>query len=220
MKNILFDLYQKKQLPHALLIESDKLSVSQLVEKFASELSLDRADYLLLTEEPIKIIQIRELIHVASLSRSTGSIKLIAIPDATSLTPESANALLKTLEEPPRDTHLILGARSIDAVLPTIRSRCQVIHHKSTEASTDESSSAAEKSSLAEYFQLSKVLASGDKPLGVIINEYIVYFSNKPLTSQIAARQSISLKYLALAQHNPNRRLFLDNFFLEIYNRG
>src|SRR5205807_4932650 len=40
---------------------------------------------------------------------------------------QAANALLKTLEEPPPTTHLILTTSNPTALLPTIRSRCQVI---------------------------------------------------------------------------------------------
>ena len=49
------------------------------------------------------------------------------IDRADLLRANSANALLKTIEEPPADTIFILSARSSSAVLPTIVSRCQVV---------------------------------------------------------------------------------------------
>lgn len=49
------------------------------------------------------------------------------IDRADLLRENSANALLKTIEEPPADTIFILSARSSSAVLPTIVSRCQVV---------------------------------------------------------------------------------------------
>lgn len=58
-------------------------------------------------------------------SKADNIARAIIIEDAQLLTIEAQNALLKTLEEPPNDTVLILTATSIDAVLPTIQSRIQ-----------------------------------------------------------------------------------------------
>ena len=51
----------------------------------------------------------------------------VVLEDATNLTIEAQNALLKTLEEPPSEAILILGAPSDAKFLPTILSRCQII---------------------------------------------------------------------------------------------
>ncbi len=56
-----------------------------------------------------------------------GGRKVAVIDDADSLNQEGANCLLKTLEEPPPDSLLILIGTSQHRQLPTIRSRCQVI---------------------------------------------------------------------------------------------
>lgn len=56
-----------------------------------------------------------------------GGRKIALICDAERLNEESANALLKTLEEPPPHSLIVLIATHIDSILPTIRSRCQVI---------------------------------------------------------------------------------------------
>lgn len=62
-----------------------------------------------------------------SLRPMSARRRVAIIDDADCLNDESANCLLKTLEEPPRDSLLILVAASTDALLPTIRSRCQVL---------------------------------------------------------------------------------------------
>lgn len=54
--------------------------------------------------------------------------RIAVIDDADKMNEESANALLKTLEEPPPGSILFLISASLDALLPTIRSRCQPIH--------------------------------------------------------------------------------------------
>ena len=63
------------------------------------------------------------------LSRTpmAGKRKIAIIDEADLLNEESANALLKTLEEPPPMSLIMLVAANADAILPTIRSRCQVL---------------------------------------------------------------------------------------------
>ncbi|MBI3862900.1 MAG: DNA polymerase III subunit delta' [Planctomycetia bacterium] len=67
------------------------------------------------------------LCHDVSLKPMSARRRVAIIDDAEMMNEESSNALLKTLEEPPPDSVLILIATSADALLPTIRSRCQVI---------------------------------------------------------------------------------------------
>ncbi|MCE5302988.1 MAG: DNA polymerase III subunit [Planctomycetaceae bacterium] len=67
------------------------------------------------------------LCHNLSLKPSLGGRKIAIIDDADFLNPEGANALLKTLEEPPPRSVLILIGTSPAKQLPTIRSRCQLI---------------------------------------------------------------------------------------------
>lgn len=53
--------------------------------------------------------------------------RIAIIDDAQFMGPEGANALLKTLEEPPSNALMILIVNNPDSLLPTIRSRCQII---------------------------------------------------------------------------------------------
>lgn len=69
--------------------------------------------------------QIGEVITRASLHRTRGRHKVLVIARAETMNPEAANRLLKTLEEPPEGTLLILTSSNPSAVLPTIVSRCQ-----------------------------------------------------------------------------------------------
>src|SRR5437660_7006197 len=56
-----------------------------------------------------------------------GRRKIVILDNADLLRPEAANALLKTIEEPPPDSLIILVSSRPEALLPTIRSRCQEI---------------------------------------------------------------------------------------------
>ncbi|BAF58244.1 MAG: DNA polymerase III subunit delta' [Pelotomaculum sp.] len=79
----------------------------------------------------IKIEQIRELQHRAPYRPYQGGRKLFLICRAETMTAEAANCLLKTLEEPPHDTVLILVSDQPQSLLPTVLSRCQQCFFKS-----------------------------------------------------------------------------------------
>ncbi|MBN2725633.1 MAG: DNA polymerase III subunit [Deltaproteobacteria bacterium] len=78
----------------------------------------------------IKVEAIRELESRIHSGPFESDSLVVIIDSAIKMTTQSANALLKTLEEPPGGTYLLLLAPSPDAVLPTIRSRCQIYHLK------------------------------------------------------------------------------------------
>src|SRR5262245_43261337 len=67
------------------------------------------------------------LCYQISLKPFSGRRKVAIIDDADYLNKEGANCLLKTLEEPPPRSVLILIATSEQRQLPTIRSRCQIV---------------------------------------------------------------------------------------------
>ena len=80
---------------------------------------------LLEGKKQLIIEQIRSLIDSISLTAYYGGYKVAIINPAGGMSVTSANALLKTLEEPPEATVLLLVVDRGRAVLPTIRSRCQ-----------------------------------------------------------------------------------------------
>lgn len=75
----------------------------------------------------IGIQQIRDMIRSLSQTSLQSGPRIILIDGAHRLTDEAANALLKTLEEPPKNIHFILIAPDRATVLPTIFSRCCVL---------------------------------------------------------------------------------------------
>lgn len=72
----------------------------------------------------IKIDPVREVIRQVQFSTSDGGMKIIVLSEADRLTVEATNAFLKTLEEPPPDTLILLLTRSPEQLLDTVRSRC------------------------------------------------------------------------------------------------
>ncbi|MFQ6092365.1 MAG: DNA polymerase III subunit delta' [bacterium] len=73
----------------------------------------------------ISIEAVRELQKALAYRPFEGKWKVVLVAEADRMTPEAANALLKTLEEPPPATVLILTTARPHALLPTIVSRCQ-----------------------------------------------------------------------------------------------
>lgn len=73
----------------------------------------------------IKIDQIRALADFMNISTHRQGMRVILLYPAEALNTAAANALLKTLEEPPPNTMFLLVSNSLDRLLPTILSRCR-----------------------------------------------------------------------------------------------
>src|SRR5437016_4685247 len=75
----------------------------------------------------IRVGPMRELEREANFRPFEGRARVFIVEDADYMNEQAANALLKTLEEPQPASYLILTASNPSALLPTIRSRCQMI---------------------------------------------------------------------------------------------
>ena len=75
----------------------------------------------------LKIAQIRDLQHVLSLRPYEARYRVAIIRRFQEAHPAASNALLKTLEEPARNVVIILTADDANPLLPTIKSRCQLL---------------------------------------------------------------------------------------------
>ncbi|HET6497641.1 MAG TPA: DNA polymerase III subunit delta' [Coriobacteriia bacterium] len=76
------------------------------------------------------IEQVRDVIRDVHLAPIEAGRKVFIVEAADSFNDSSANAFLKTLEEPPDDVTFVLLATTYDGVLPTIASRCQVVRFR------------------------------------------------------------------------------------------
>jgi len=75
----------------------------------------------------IRIDEVRLAIDWVYKTSSRGRGKVLVLHPAEAINPTAANALLKTLEEPPAGTRLLLSAGDPEHLLPTVRSRCQLL---------------------------------------------------------------------------------------------
>ena len=75
----------------------------------------------------VKIEVVRNLIRQVHFKPFEGRRRVIIIDDAETVNEQGANALLKTLEEPTGETVFVLVTSQLQSLLPTIRSRCQIV---------------------------------------------------------------------------------------------
>jgi DNA polymerase III subunit delta' len=122
------------RLPHSYLVTgSDGSGKRDLARKFFAELNQSAAvethpDYHLVEPESksrrILVEQIRELEESLRMKSSGGGWKFGVVVDADRMMPQASNAFLKTLEEPPLNSILLLLTSVPETLLETIQSRC------------------------------------------------------------------------------------------------
>ena len=147
---------EEKNISHAYLLEGenkeevieDAIAFSKNIltnrgenkvveHKFESDSS---ADFLYIEPEKnnISIDRVREMIEYFQNRPLESEYKIAIVNGVEYLRKEAANALLKTLEEPPYYGIIILITKSKDRVLKTISSRCQIVnYYKSKEINKD-----------------------------------------------------------------------------------
>ena len=121
-------------LSHAhLIVGPDGIGKSILAKIFALKiLRKDKeADYIdIINYSPKKasfgVDDVRNIIEEVSKKPYEGNEKVIIIHEGDKLTIQAQNALLKTIEEPPKGVFIILLSESLELLLDTIKSRCQV----------------------------------------------------------------------------------------------
>lgn len=78
--------------------------------------------------QEIVVDQIDAILQRVAFRPHEGGTRWIVVREADRLNQSAANKLLKTLEEPPAETHFVLLSHRASALLPTIRSRCQTVN--------------------------------------------------------------------------------------------
>jgi DNA polymerase-3 subunit delta' len=83
-----------------------------------------RSDFDHVPSREIRVDQVRRLQERLALRPLEAPRKVVLLLPAEAMNPQAQNAFLKTLEEPPPDTVLLLVSAAPDRLLPTLRSRC------------------------------------------------------------------------------------------------
>jgi DNA polymerase III delta prime subunit len=154
----------------------------------------------------ISIDQVHLLQQELSLQVSTSEKRTIIIEPAHALTLPAQQALLKTLEEPPRHTQIILVTDTPHMLLPTILSRCaqsSVLRFQFSEKITEIPKSYGEAIKLSDSYSAKREDAI----------RYIQAIINSSIQSQI---KKAALQCLTRLRQNVNVKLALDNFFFSV----
>ena len=136
IKNTLEKSVKTNQITHSYLMIGIQGIGKKLLAKEYAKVILDSNDIInnpdFLCIEPdgnsIKIEQIRNLQKEIQEKPIISNKKVYIIDDADLMTKEAQNCLLKTLEEPPKFAVIILIGSNENAFLPTIKSRCMILH--------------------------------------------------------------------------------------------
>lgn len=170
-------------------------------------------------DSKLGILEARKIKEHFSLKPYSAKGRAVVMEDASFLTHEAQNALLKTLEEPPADAILILGAPSEHSFLPTILSRCQIVRVQNSEVrSQKEYHMDIEKlinSEIEERFEYVEKLKEREE----FLHSLVQYFHQK-LSIHPGGGHSEFLKELLQAeewsQANVNIRAILEYLMLKM----
>ncbi len=123
----------------------------------------DHADVAMVVppKRVLKVGQMRAIEREANYRPFEGKARVFLIDDADKLNDEAANAILKTLEEPPATSHLILITSRPAMLLETIRSRCQMVRFAPLSIAEMEEYLASSKTAKASETPLRARLAGG-----------------------------------------------------------
>lgn len=209
-------------LSHAYLVVGGSADeVERLVRQVAEVLGVTASDlHTVESDGAIPIEGVRTLIHDLSLRPHSSPRKIALIKNAQKMTQEAQNALLKTLEEPPGDTTLVLSVPAEGGVLSTIASRCQKLRLSGEErVPEDDIPELVEIAAmpLVERFKLAEELSKKDDLLEVVDGWLLSLrkvFDNDAFAAELA--ESVFGVKKMLADTNVNRRLLLEQLFLEL----
>ena len=124
----------KNTLSHAHIIAGpDGIGKSIMAKMFAMKIlgkteDINYADIIHYRSEKasLGIDEVRRIIEEVSKKPYEGDRKVIIIHGGDKLTVQAQNAMLKTIEEPPKGVYIILLTESLELLLDTVKSRCQI----------------------------------------------------------------------------------------------
>lgn len=175
------------------------------------------------TEKAVGIGDIRLLQKRVFLKPLKSKQKAVILEAFQGMTIDSQNAFLKLLEEPPNNTIIIVLVNSLDFLLPTILSRCNIITLNKTER--------LEKEALEEYLKSLKAIQKGGNALklaqdnGKTKEEALKFLENLMLAAHenlendktlIKLFKNMQKTYTIIKTTNVSPRFALENLFLNL----
>lgn len=99
----------------------------ELLKEF--KITSSNPDLLLIEDDKLGIKEVKGIIKHLSTKPFGSTPKSVVILNGNNISNDAQNALLKTLEEPPEDSLILIGVDSEQKLLPTILSRCLIISY-------------------------------------------------------------------------------------------
>jgi DNA polymerase III subunit delta' len=112
----------------------------------------------------VTIEQVRTMQQRLTTRPTLGSRRAIVIDPADDLEKPAQNALLKSLEEPPRGTYFVLVAHRLGRLLPTIRSRCRLLPFLPVDAAEIDAILRREAAGADQATRAAAIAAAGGSP--------------------------------------------------------
>ncbi|WP_374662285.1 DNA polymerase III subunit delta' [Inhella sp.] len=139
-----------------------------LPEQLRVRLGWQEADDKKKPSQEIRIDEVRAMLGFAQSTRARSQGKVVLIHPAEALNTVAANALLKTLEEPGGSLRFVLVSEATDALLPTIRSRCQAVPVPQPQAEQGAQWLRTQQPALSAADAVALLRASGQRPQQVL----------------------------------------------------
>lgn len=182
-------------------------------------------DYVIITKSEKKNIQKEDILNIKKLIFNTSYInnkRVYLIEEAEKLNSTSANMILKFLEEPAENVIALFITSNIDLVLPTIKSRCQVVntfYNKDTFFDKEKIKIVEDflnKDIYISIFEAKKYFKKYDRNQIIdLLENYIKYLINDKMNNNNSRLIKKFNKVLILLNNNVNVDYALDVIFLE-----
>lgn len=209
-----------------IFVSQNPQTIDEYITKLTTTWSISPFDIQKIQEETLGIEQVRNLQKNLYLAPYKGTYKLLCLYNADTLTSEAQNALLKVLEEPPVHTFFLLIAKTEEAFLPTVLSRCTVVKEKkeATPISDEEKAIISEDVAILLGQDIAPKLLLAEKKSDEKNNttkwlEDLINVAHQELLTDDdphKAQLLISLLKTSeiLTRYSVNKRLLLENTFL------
>lgn len=198
-----------------LIIVSQDISLRQShIEKIVGEKA---NSYEILKTAENGINDVRQWIKWLNIGAQNGITKVLIISAADKLSTEAQNALLKTLEEPPDNSKIIMEASDSGLLLPTVLSRCEQINLKEGNHNLD--STVQQQidqlnSQISFSLDLAGKIADREKAIEWLDKAMVICRQDLFTDSSTRLRIEKIIKSKQLLKSNTNVRLTLENLFL------
>lgn len=215
---------KNNKLSHCYLIISKKNKDGSVwFDNLAKALNIAPVDITMIDNcANIKIAEVRQLLSQIKLKPHSSDYKLVLLKNADNFKIDVANAMLKTLEEPPAKSIIVLLISSINNVIPTIASRCQIIRLRRLDVqniqkidSMEEEISSIRRMKIYERFNYAKQIVEA-KDIENWVNSAINFFRADVGHSKTREILKDLLESQKLLNTNTNKQLIIENLLIKI----